>query len=82
MVEKESKSVAGHAYAHPEQPYAVAGFSEEIAQRPDEAHRLTLATVLSNWGTKCTLPAKRAPSRCRPTAAAAGGRPAMRAGGR
>jgi hypothetical protein len=60
MVEKESKAAAEHAYAHAEQPYAVAGFSEEIAQRPDEARRLTLATVLSNWGTKCTLPAKSA----------------------
>jgi len=42
------------------QPNGTASFSAEIATRPDQERRMALATLLSIWGTRCTLPARSA----------------------
>ncbi len=57
LAEAEKDEYSKSTYALATSPFAVASFSEEIAQRPDADRRLTLATLLSAWGTKCTLPA-------------------------
>jgi hypothetical protein len=60
LVEPKREELADAIYTRASQPYAGKSFSEEIATRPDDQRRLTLATLLSVWGTPCTLPAKSA----------------------
>ena len=58
LVDPKRDELGDAVYAHAQAPYAIKSFSEEIATRPDDQRRLTLATVLSVRGTPCTLPAK------------------------
>jgi peptidoglycan hydrolase-like protein with peptidoglycan-binding domain len=45
-------------YAHAASPIPLMGFSQDLMQRSDEQRRTALATILSDEGSPCTLPAK------------------------
>jgi len=60
LVDPNAAEYAKHIYVSATQPYAGKSLSEEIAGRADDQRRLSLATLLTIWGTPCTLPAKRA----------------------
>lgn len=60
LADKNGDKFADRIYARAVEPNTVASFSEEIAKRTDDQRRMTLATLLSMWDTKCTLPAKAA----------------------
>ncbi len=60
LVDPNAADYAKHVYVWASQPYAGNSLSEEIAGRPEDARSLSLATLLTIWGTPCTLPAKSA----------------------
>lgn len=60
LAEADKEEYAKATYVSITAPFTGATFSEEIATRNEADRRMTLATMLSSWGTPCTLPAKSA----------------------
>ncbi len=57
IYDPDEEVLAIRTYAHAPKPAPDRSFSEELAERSEEAQRLALATMLSAHGDKCTLPA-------------------------
>ncbi len=57
VLDPQQEVLAIRTYAYASKPAPDRTFSEELAERSDEAQRLALATMLSSRGNKCTLPA-------------------------